>query len=60
LAYGVPVDTLLDLVNVEHGSATSGLNVQIGANYLNQDSNIPNFDADSLSADVLFTKRFAY
>lgn len=60
VAYGIPVDTLLDFVNVEHGSATSGLNVQIGANYLNQDSNIPNFDADSLSADILFTKRFAY
>ncbi|MEO4042900.1 hypothetical protein AAFN47_14955 [Hoeflea sp. CAU 1731] len=60
LAYGAPVGTLLEFVNLESPEAIADINFQIGVNYLDQDSNIPNYIANSLSADVLLTKRFEY
>ncbi|MCP4317979.1 MAG: DUF560 domain-containing protein [Hyphomicrobiales bacterium] len=58
LAYGVPLNLLLENVNVTPPEATSNVNLQVGVNYLNQDSNIPNFVADSVSADIMLIKRF--
>ena len=58
IAYGLPVDLLLETINVTPPEGTFDVNLQLGVNYLNQDSNIPNFDTDSLSADIMFIKRF--
>ncbi len=60
IAYGVPVNNILELINVPQGKISEGMNLQFGVSYLDQDSNIPNFDADSLSVDVMFAKRFTY
>ncbi|MCY6383016.1 hypothetical protein [Hoeflea prorocentri] len=59
LAYGAPLDLLLEKVNITGSEVTSNVNLQVGVNYLNQNSNIPNFDADSVSADIMLIKRFA-
>ncbi len=59
LAYGVPLDVMLEKINVPTAEVTSNVNFQVGVNYLNQDSNIPNFVADSVSADIMLIKRFA-
>ena len=58
IAYGLPLDLLLENLSVTPPEATSNVNLQVGVNYLNQDSNIPNFVADSVSADILLIKRF--
>ena len=58
VAYGLPLDLLLENMNVTPPEATSDVNLQVGVNYLNQDSNIPNFVADSVSGDILLIKRF--
>jgi hypothetical protein len=59
LAYGLPLGTLFDWINVTPAETVSAVNFQVGVNYLNWDSNIPNFDSDSLSVDVMLTRRFA-
>lgn len=58
LAYGLPLDLLLENINVTPPDSTSNVNLQVGVNYLNQDSNIPNFVANSISGDILLIKRF--
>ncbi|MEX3010991.1 tetratricopeptide repeat protein [Hoeflea sp. TYP-13] len=58
LAYGLPLDVILENIDVTPPEATANINFQVGVNYLNQDSNIPNFDADSVSADIMLIKRF--
>ncbi|MCR9137208.1 MAG: DUF2860 domain-containing protein [Alphaproteobacteria bacterium] len=60
LAYGLPLGTLFEWFNMTTGDAVADVNFQVGVNYLNWESNIPNFDANSVSADVLFTKNFTY
>lgn len=60
LAYGLPLGTFFEWIKVPTGEAVSDVNFQVGVNYLNWESNIPNFNADSISADVLFTKHFTY
>ncbi|WP_419907636.1 hypothetical protein [Hoeflea sp.] len=59
LAYGLPLDVMLENLNITPAEVTSNVNFQVGVNYLNQDSNIPNFVADSVSADIMLIKRFA-
>lgn len=60
IAYGLPLGTFFEWIKVPTGEAISDVNFQVGVNYLNWESNIPNFDANSVSADVLFTKNFTY
>lgn len=59
LAYGIPLDVMLEKFQLPSSEVTSNVNFQVGVNYLNQDSNIPNFVADSVSADIMLIKRFA-
>ena len=59
IAYGVPLGTLFEWMNVTPGEAISDVNFQVGVNYLNWDSNIPNFDSNSVSADIQFSKSFS-
>ena len=58
IAYGLPLELLFENFNATAPEAAANVNLQVGVNYLNQDSNIPNFDADSLSADIMLIKRF--
>ncbi len=58
IAYGLPLGLLLENINVTAPDAAANVNLQVGVNYLNQDSNIPNFDTESVSADILLIKRF--
>ncbi len=60
LAYGLPLGTLFEWIDVPTSDAVSDVNFQVGVNYLNWESNIPNFDSDSISADILFTKHFTH
>ena len=55
----MPLDLLLEKASITGSDVTSNVNLQVGVNYLDQNSNIPNFDADSVSADIMLIKRFA-
>lgn len=60
LAYGVPVGTILKVFGAENGASLDTIDVQLSASYYNQNSNIPNFDNDNISGEVLFTKNFGF
>jgi len=60
IAYGLPLGTFFERFNVTTSDAVADVNFQVGVNYLNWESNIPNFNANSVSADILFTKNFTH
>lgn len=60
LAYGVPIGTVAKWLG---GTAPEGLddmNVQVSGAYFYQNSNVPNFDLDNFTADIVFTKRLKF
>ncbi|MEP3603009.1 MAG: hypothetical protein ABJN26_24020 [Stappiaceae bacterium] len=60
LAYGLPLRTLFGVVGVDLENSLGDINFQVAGNYYDQSSNISNFDATSISSDVMLIKSFAY
>lgn len=58
IAYGLPLSTLYSAFGGESSSAIGSLNLQISAGYYWQDSNIPSYDTENWSGELLLTKRF--
>ena len=58
IAYGLPLELLAENLNTTAPEGWADVNLQLGVNYLSQDSNIPNFDTDSFSGDIMLVKRF--
>ena len=60
LAYGLPVSTLVKAFGADGPSALDTFNLQVSGSYYHQDSNIPNFDSENWSGELLLTKRFGF
>lgn len=62
LSYGVPLDTLVQLVasGTTPHPGLRDINLQISGDYYRQDSTIPNLDVQNFSAEVRVTKRFTF
>jgi hypothetical protein len=62
LSYGVPLDTLIELLGGETSAAyrLRDINLQLSGDYYRQDSTIPNLDVQNFSVELLVTKRFTF
>ncbi len=60
LAYGVPLRTVFGILGTDLENGFGDINFQVAGNYYDQNSNISNFDATSISSDVMLIKSFAY
>lgn len=60
LAYGVPLRTAFGVVGVTLPAGIADIGFELSGSHYVRDSNIPNFDAENTSGQVLFTKNFAF
>jgi hypothetical protein len=60
IAYGVPIATLVGLAGATTPEALAPITLQLAADYIRQDSNIPNFDYSSYGFESLLIYRKSF